>query len=293
MNLWEAALLGLVQGITEFLPISSTAHLLVLRGLLGHSHPEDAFTVAIQLGSLVAVAAYFRQDLQRLLSGAWEAVRRCGCCLSPDGRWAVLIAIGTLPAGAVGLAGQKWLKEHLFTVPMVAATSILFALVLAAAEGWSAWRQRRGLPFRSEHELTWTDALWIGLWQACALAPGGSRSGTTITGGLLAGLSRPAATRFSFVLALPIILAAGLKELYDEYQLWQHPRSDLPPSLFSSTEQFAALLVGLIVSGLVSYAAIAFLLRYVRRRSLWVFVGYRLIFAALVLVWWRWGGVGQ
>jgi undecaprenyl-diphosphatase len=290
MDLWEAALLGAVQGITEFLPISSTAHLLVVRTFLGHPHPEDAFTVAIQLGSLAAMLAYFRQDVRRLVVGAYVALRGIGGQLPPDAHWALLIAVGTLPAGIVGFLGQRWLKEHFYTVPALVVASWIFALLLAAAEIWSARRQRRGMPPRTELDITLGDALWIGLWQAAALVPGGSRSGTTITAGLFAGLNRTAATRFSFVLAVPIILAAGAKELYDQYQLWRYPRSDLPISLFASSEQVAALLMGLIVSALVSYAAIAFLLRFVRSSSMWGFVYYRLFFGVLLLMWWNWRG---
>ncbi|MCS7022923.1 MAG: undecaprenyl-diphosphatase UppP [Gemmataceae bacterium] len=289
MQVWEAVLLGFIQGVTEFLPISSTAHLLVVRHLLGHQHPEDAFTVVIQLGSMVAVLAYFRRDLLRLICGAWEVVR-CGAKrLSPDGRWALLIAWGTLPAAMVGYWGQHWLKTHFFTLPAVGVVSLIFAVLLASAEGWSRYRRRQGRPERQEADLGWADALWIGLWQACALMPGGSRSGTTISGALFVGLSRAAAARFSFVLALPIIVAAGLKELYDEYRLWRQPVPALPQSLFASVQEWSALAVGLVVSTVVSYVAIAFLLHFVRRHSLGVFVVYRLGFGLSVLMLWYWG----
>jgi undecaprenyl-diphosphatase len=284
MHWWEAIILGLVQGVTEFLPISSTAHLLVVRHLLGHPHPEDAFTVVIQLGSMVAVVAYFRRDLLRLVAGSWEVLRQGGHRLSPDGRWALLVGIGTIPAALLGYLGQNWLKTHLFTLAAVAVVSLVFASLMGMAEWWSSYRQRSGRTFRTEQELNWCDALWIGLWQACALMPGGSRSGTTITGGLLLGLHRAAATRFSFVLALPIVIIAGLKELWDEYWSWRRPLEDAPSRLFASPEQWTALLIGLLVSTLVSYAAIWFLLHFVRRNSLWVFVVYRLGFGFLLLI---------
>ncbi|GIW84581.1 MAG: undecaprenyl-diphosphatase [Gemmataceae bacterium] len=289
MQWWEAAILGLVQGVTEFLPISSTAHLLVVRHLLGHAHPEDAFTVVIQLGSMVAVVGYFRRDLVRLVAGSWEILRRGGRRLSPDGRWALLVGIGTIPAGVVGFFGYGWLKSHAFTLPVVAVVSVVFAVLMGAAEWWSTYRRRFGRAARTEQELNWWDALWMGCWQACALMPGGSRSGTTITGGLLFGLHRTAATRFSFVLALPIVLMAGLKEIWEEYQRWQWPSADSPAGGLPLAEQWTSWLVGLLVSTVVSYGAIWFLLRFVRRNSLWVFVVYRLGFGVLLLTIWAWG----
>jgi undecaprenyl-diphosphatase len=135
---------------------------------------------------------------------------------------------------------------------------------------------------REEADITWLDALWVGLWQACALMPGGSRSGTTITGGLFAGLTRSAAARFSFLLSLPVILGAGLKELYDEYKQFRAPDPTKPLSLFASGDEVAALVVGTLVSAVVGYFAIAFLLNFLKRYSTGVFVAYRLMLAAVI-----------
>lgn len=283
MPVWEAILLGVVQGLTEFLPISSTAHLLVARTLLGHTHPEDAFTVVIQLGTLVAVFAYFRDDVLRLARGWWKDVRAFRVGSNPDGRLAWLILLGTVPAVVVGFTLKKWLKATFFNLTSVAVVSIVFALLMLAAEWWAKRRERRGLPARGEGDVGWRDALWVGIWQAFALMPGGSRSGTTITGGLFAGLARPAAARFSFLLSLPVILGAGLKELYDEYKKLNHPEPGEPASLFTSGGDVAALVVGLVVSAVVGYAAIAFLLRFLQRYSTAVFVGYRLLMGAAIL----------
>jgi undecaprenyl-diphosphatase len=274
MPLWHAVVLGIVQGLTEFLPISSTAHLLVARQLLGHQHPDDAFTVAIQLGTLVAVVAYFRVDLIRLATGK-------------DLRLAGLIALGTVPAVAVGFLFKKELKETFFNLPSVAAVATAFALLLAAAEWWT---RRRAAPPRTDADLTWRDALWIGCWQACALMPGGSRSGTTLTGGLFAGLNRSSAARFSFLLSVPVILGAGLKDLYDEYKKLRSPDADGPPSLFASADDTAALAVGTAVSALVGYFAVAWLLHFLKRYSTAVFIAYRLalgaaLFAAIAAGW--------
>lgn len=280
MSVWEAILLGVVQGLTEFLPISSTAHLLAVRTALGHPSPEDAFTVVIQLGTLFAVFAYFWTDVAGLVKGvaadAWNF--RMGS--NPDGRKAWLIVLGTIPALGVGFLFSKQLKQTFFNLPTVALVATVFALLLAASDWW-ARRRARLQPPREEIEIGWMDALWIGLWQACALMPGASRSGTTITGGLFAGLSRAAAARFSFLLSLPVILGAGLKELYDEQKKLQSP-DDGPPSLFASGDDVTALVVGTLVSALVGYLSIAWLLHFLKRNSTTVFVVYRLVLGAVL-----------
>jgi undecaprenyl-diphosphatase len=283
MSVWGAVLLGVVQGLTEFLPISSTAHLLVTRKLLGHAHPEDAFTVVIQLGTLFAVFAYFRADVVRLARGLLGDLKARRVGATRDGQVAWLIALGTIPAVAVGFTLKDWLKETFFALYPVAAVSIVFALLMLASEVWAARRARRGLSPRDESSVGWVDALWVGVWQAFALMPGGSRSGTTITGGLFAGLSRSAAARFSFLLSLPVILGAGLKELYDEYKKLKSPVPDQPASLFASGDEVAALVVGTAVSAVVGYLAIAFLLRFLQRYSTAVFVVYRLLMGAAIL----------
>lgn len=280
MPIWQAALLGIVQGLTEFLPISSTAHLLAVRHWLGHDHPEDAFTVVIQLGTLLAVLAFFRADVARLIHGVIGDLRRFRCCSNPDSRTAWLIVLGTVPALAVGFLYKKQLKETFFNLLSVAVVAIVFALLLAAAELWSRRRTPRG-----EESITWFDAIWIGVWQACALMPGGSRSGTTITGGLFAGLSRSAAARFSFLLSLPIILGAGLKDLYDEYKKWKNPVPGEPLSLFASSDDVTALIVGTAVSAIVGYLAIGWLLRFLQRYTTTVFIVYRLVFGITILAW--------
>ena len=291
MTIQEAALLGLVQGLTEFLPISSTAHLLAVRHLLGHEHPEDAFTVVIQLGTLVAVFAYFRAEIGKLLRGLLQDVRSFRPGSNEDSRIAWRIALGTVPAVVVGFLFKKQLKAHFFNLQSVAVVAIAFALLLALAEWWSRTglqtgatgtsRRRTG---RGEESITWRDALWIGLWQACALMPGGSRSGTTITGGLFAGLSRSAAARFSFLLSMPVILGAGLKDLWDEYKKWKQPEPGEAPSLFASADDVMALIVGTLVSAIVGYLAIAWLLSFLQRYSTGAFVVYRVLFGTAILL---------
>ncbi|HVK15998.1 MAG TPA: undecaprenyl-diphosphatase UppP [Fimbriiglobus sp.] len=270
MHLWEAALLGVVQGLTEFLPISSTAHLLAVRQALGHEHPEDAFTTVIQLGTLVAVLWYFRADifvLTRAVIGDWRARRLAS---SPESRMAWLIVLGTVPVVVVGGLYEKWLKGHFYNLTAMAWVAIVFALLMAAAEWWARARRNIASPGKSEAAIGWLTALWIGLWQALALMPGASRSGTTITAGLFAGLSRPAAARFSFLLSLPSIFAAGMKDLYGGRSLLLG-------------EEATPLLVGLVVSAAVGYLSIAWLLHFLKRHSTGVFVVYRLVLGAAIL----------
>lgn len=281
MPIWQAVVLGVIQGVTEFLPISSTAHLLVARGLMGHPHPEDAFTVVIQLGTLAAVFVYFRSDIVAMLRGLFADLkaRRIGSTAGSRLGW--LVVLGTVPAVLVGVLLKKQLKAAFFNPPAIAVVAIVFALLMLASE-WYARRRAAHTPPRDATAITWLDALWVGVWQACALMPGGSRSGTTITGGLFAGLTREAAARFSFLLSLPVILGAGLKELYDEYKKLKAPQPDEPLSLFAATDDVAALAVGTLVSAVVGYAAIAFLLGFLRRYSMNVFVVYRLLLAAAI-----------
>ena len=268
MTVGEAILLGVVQGLTEFLPISSTAHLVIARQLLGHPHPDDAFTTVIQLGTLVAVFAYFRTDILHMLRAVLADVRTFRFASSPDSRLAWLIVLGSVPAGVAGLTLKKWLKATFYNLPSMAVVAIVFALLMLAAEWWA----RRRHSARTEAQVMWLDALWVGLWQALALMPGASRSGTTITGGLFAGLDRAAAARFSFLLSLPTILAAGLKDLMDERK-----------ELLGSTDQVVTLAVGLVVSGVVGYLSIAWLLGFLKRYSTGVFVAYRLVLGGTIL----------
>lgn len=288
MPIWQAVVLGVIQGITEFLPISSTAHLLVARGLMGHPHPEDAFTVVIQLGTLAAVFVYFRADIVAMLAGLWADLRTRRLGSTNDARLGWLIVLGTVPAVLTGVLFKKQLKAAFFNPPAIAVVAVVFALLMLASE-WYARRRARHASPREASAITWLDALWVGVWQACALMPGGSRSGTTITGGLFAGLTREAAARFSFLLSLPVILGAGLKELYDEHKKLKAPQPDEPLSLFAATDDMAALVVGTLVSAVVGYAAIAFLLGFLRRYSMTVFVVYRLLLAAVIFGLIAWG----
>ncbi len=271
MPIWEAVLLGIIQGLTEFLPISSTAHLLVARQLLGHENPKDAFTTAIQLGTLVAVLWYFRRDVVRLLAafvlGFFPGK------VTADTRLGWKIILGTIPVVAVGFTLRHVIKEHLYTLPVMAGAAIVFGLMMWEAEFIAHNRATRGELGRDEEQITWWDAIFVGLFQSLALIPGASRSGCTITAALLVGLTRPTAARFSFLLSLPAIFGAGLYELYKD-------RADL----LESPDQYVPLLVGTATAAVVGYAAIAWLMAFLKRRSTVGFVAYRLAFGSAIIV---------
>ncbi len=265
---WEAGLLGIVQGLTEFLPISSTAHLLLARQLLGHPDARDSFTTAIQLGTLVAVFAYFRADIARLLRALVADIRAMRLGSTPDAVLGWKIVVGTVPVVACGLAFKEFIKENLYETPVIAGAAIFFALLLVAAE---LVTRRRPARVDDEATITWRDAILIGLFQALALIPGASRSGVTITAGLFAGLSRPTAARFSFLLSLPSMLGAGLKEMYDDKD-----------KLFAAGGEGMNLLIGATVAGIVGYLSIAWLLGFLKKYSTFGFVVYRLILGAVI-----------
>ena len=276
MPLWQVVTLGIVQGLTEFLPVSSTAHLIVAQRLMGRSEAQlkdDPFTVAIQLGTLVAVFAYFRGDLIRmaravatdLIRGNWFASR------SNDSRIAKLIVLGTVPVVVCGVLFKKTLEKSFYTPLSIGVVAIVFGLLMLLSEWWASRQVRRGLTPRDETQITWLDALAVGLFQCLALMPGGSRSGTTITAGLFAGLERAAAARFSFLLSIPAVLGAGLKDCYDK-------RNEL-----MNSETLYSLGIGLAVSAVVGYLCIAGLISFLKRFSTTGFVAYRVIFGAVLI----------
>ncbi len=263
---WRTLVLGVVQGLTEFLPISSTAHLKVVPVLLGWGDPGVAVTAVIQLGSIVAVIAYFRHDLARVLRGVGGALRQ-GDWQHPDARLGVAIAIGTLPIVFAGLAinvlWPGYESSPLRSLTSIGIVSIVMALVLALAE--QLGRRRKLLP-----AVQGLDGLIVGLAQALAIIPGVSRSGSTLTAALFVGWQRSDAARFSFLLGIPAITLAGLVELKDALKA-------------GSVYGPLPLLVGIISAAVVSWLAIAWLLKFLQTNSTWPFVIYRLLFGALLL----------
>lgn len=267
---WHAFVLGVVQGLTEFLPISSTAHLKVVPVLLGWGDPGVAFTAVVQLGSIAAVLGYFRRDLIEVLRAVGQALRRRRWG-DPSARLGLAIVLGTIPILVGGLALKLWLPGYesssLRSLTSIAVVSIGMALLLAWAE--LLGQRRRDL----EQVRVW-DGLVVGLAQALALVPGVSRSGSTLTASLFDGWQRAAAARFSFLLGIPAITLAGLVEMKEAFSQ-------------PSTGGGVPTLVGIITAGLVSWLAIAWLLRFLQRHSTWVFVGYRLVFGFVILIWFR------
>ena len=270
LGLVEALVLGIVQGLTEFLPISSTAHLRVVPALLGWDDPGVSVTAAIQLGSVAAVVAYFRQDLTQVLRGISRAVRY-GQWREPEARLGVAMVIGTLPILVLGLGIKVfwhagYASSPLRSVPSIAIVSIVMALFLALAE-------RMGPRLKQLEGVTGRDGFVVGLAQALAVIPGVSRSGSTLTASLFDGWKRADAARFSFLLGIPAISIAGLVELKSALSL-------------SSGAGPLPLVVGILSAAVVSWLAIDWLLRFLQRNSTWIFAGYRVVFGAGLLVWW-------
>jgi undecaprenyl-diphosphatase len=271
MSALQAIVLGIVQGLTEFLPISSTAHLYVVPALLGWTRPSTAFVAVIQLGTLVAVLIYFRHDIARMVTAFVRGLLSRDPFAEQDSRMAWMIIVGTLPVVVAGLALKKHIETTLKSLYVISAAMIVLALLMVAAEELVKIRKQSRTPEKRLEGVNWLDALLIGICQAFALVPGTSRSGVTITGGLFLGLTREAAARFSFLLSLPAVFAAAVLELYKE-------REEL-----LAEGKVANLIVATVVSGLVGYAAIAFLLRYLRTHTMHLFVAYRICLGLLLL----------
>jgi undecaprenyl-diphosphatase len=272
VTLTEAVSLGLIQGLTEFLPISSTAHLRVVPALVGWDDPGAAFTAVIQLGTLVAVLLYFRHDIARLTM-AWLVGLRLGRpFLTHDAKLAWMIAVGTVPVVACGLLFKDAIETTLRSLYVIAAAAIVFALLLMASERWVIRMRRANRPQTGVDGIHWGDAIAVGVAQAFALIPGASRSGVTITAGLFAGLTREAAARYSFLLSLPSVFGAGVYQLYKA-------RS----ALLASQDDAVHIVVASAVAGVVGYASIAFLLGYLKSNSTYLFIVYRLLLGGALL----------
>ena len=259
MALWLAALLGLIQGLTEFIPVSSTAHLRIASAFTRAGDTGAAYTAVIQLGTLAAVLAYFAKDLVAL---AGAIVREPS---SPEGRLPILLAIGTVPIVIAGLLLKKHIEGDLRSLYVIAAALIIVGIVMIAIDRQAAGRVGRGIA-----TLTYTDAILIGLAQTLALVPGVSRSGATICMALLLGLTRSDAARFSFLLSIPAIAGAGILEARSAFV-----------GLGSSA--IPALATGIGVAAVVGYASIAWFLRWLGSHDLVGFAVYRIL-AGLALL---------
>lgn len=262
MSWLEIVVLAVIQGLTEFLPISSSAHLILPSQVLGWQDQGLAFDVAVHVGTLLAVVLYFRQDIKELAVGWFRQISGYGS--SPESRLAWFVLIATLPAGITGLTASTQIEVHLRSALVIALATIGFGLLLAIADRTSGQR--------SITELTLRDVLLIGCAQALALIPGTSRSGITMTAGLMLGLTRKAAARFSFLLSIPLILAAGLLK-------------GMEMSQTGSEEQWLVLLSGTLISGISAYICIHLFLTFLEKIGFMPFVIYRIVLGTVLLIW--------
>jgi len=273
MSIIEAIVLGIIQGISEFLPISSTGHLTIfgrMLHLISDENPQawTSFIAVIQLGTLAAILVYFRKDIWNIVSAFLKenlTSRQKFSSQSLDAKMGWFIIIGTIPIVVFGL-GFKDIIEGVFTknLVVIGCSLIVLAIILAYAE--------KKAKFNKElKDISIFDSIIIGMAQAMALIPGSSRSGTTITGGLFMGLTRESAARFSFLLSIPSVFASGMLELYEQIK-------------FIDQSGVVNLIIATIVSGISGYAAIDFLLKYLRKNTTFVFIYYRIALGVLILI---------
>lgn len=265
MTWLQTVVLAVVQGLTEFLPISSSGHLRVVSQLFFGADAGASFTAVTQIGTELAVVLYFIGDITRLIATWFRGLVNAEVRQTQDYRLAWFVIIGSIPIGILGFFFQDLIRGALRSLWITATTLIVFGILLGLAEKFGPQR-------RTQHDLRVRDGLLMGLAQSLALVPGVSRSGGTITAGLSLGLDRPTAVRFSFLLAIPAVFAAGLLEL-------QHVFDTGGPGLQPSVTQ---MVVATVLAGLVGYACIAWLLHYVQRHSVHLFVGWR-IFVGLAV----------
>lgn len=259
MDIIQVIILALVQGLTEFLPISSSAHLILVPVLTSWPDQGLAFDVAVHAGTLSAVVFYFRQELKKMFV---EWFGSLGGKHTPDSRLAWAVLLGTIPVGLAGLLFKDVISEHLRTPLVIAVATVFFGLLL-----WLADRNKNLT--RDEHSLHWKDVLIIGIAQALALIPGTSRSGITITAALMLGLSRQSAARFSFLLSIPVIVLAGGLETLEYAQV-------------ASVADINFLLIGAMISALSAYACIHYFLKLLEKISMLPFVVYRMILGIIL-----------
>lgn len=260
MDWFQALALAVIQGLTEFLPVSSSAHLILPSQVLGWPDQGLAFDVAVHVGTLLAVVLYFRQDVIKLIAAWFSSVIKQEHCEESKLAWLIILA--TIPAGVAGIVFNDVIETHLRSSAVIATTTVLFGLLL-----W--WSDIKGRRTRSLPTINWKDALIIGFSQALALIPGTSRSGITMTAALLIGFNREAAARYSFLLSIPLIAAAGLLKGVELAQT-------------GTDAQWAMVGVGTIASFFSAYACIHLFLSFLERIGFTPFVIYRLLLGALL-----------
>ena len=264
IDIYQALFLALVQGLTEFLPISSSAHLVIPSLVLGWADQGLAFDVAVHVGTLMAVLFYYREDLLRMADRWLRSLAGAPAC--DDSRLVWYLALATVPAGVVGLLAGDFIEINLRTLPVIATTTLLFGVLLGIAD-------RRTMATEFARTLGLTMAILIGCAQVLALVPGVSRSGVTMTAALLLGMDRQASARFSFLLSIPIIASAGLLKVWELVD-------------GAAAVDWVSLGLGALVSGLAAYFCIAIFLRLLNRVGFMPFVYYRIVLAAILYVFW-------
>ncbi len=277
--IFQAIFLGIIQGLTEFLPISSSAHLILVPWLFGWDNPVITslpFDLALHLGTLLAVLAFFANEWVRLIRAGFKSITERRIGNDPDRRLAWFIVLGSIPGALVGALAESKIEEifHAPNAPLLLWAVLAMALMIAALGFFLFLAERVAKHIRGMEQLTIKDALLVGAAQALAIFPGVSRSGATITAGLFLGLKRDDAARFSFLLGTPIIAAAGLKSLYDVVTESQ--------SGGLGTGDLFLYLVGFVSAAITGFLAIKYLLRYLQRNSTDIFVYYRWVMAAFI-----------
>src|SRR6476620_7445543 len=266
MSIIEAIVLGLVQGLTEFIPISSTAHLEIVPVLLGWGDPGAAFSAVIQFGTLLAALIYFAKDIIRLISGFFRGLVTRKPLAETDSREAWLVVIGTIPIVILGLLLKKHIETTFRGLWVISTMVIVVAVLLQLAEVYARKRQ-----LKTFEEMGVPDAVAIGLGQCLALIPGSSRSGSTIMAALFRKIDRPTAARYSFLLSIPAVGGAGFLELFHE----RHHLASLG---------WTPIIVSIAVSFVTGYASIWFLIRYLKTHTTRVFIWYRFALGAVMIV---------
>jgi undecaprenyl-diphosphatase len=265
MSIIEAIVLGLVQGLTEFIPVSSTAHLLIVPTLLGWGDPGAAFSAVVQFGTWIAALIYFARDIIRLIAGFFRGLISRRPLEDTDSREAWLVIIGTIPIVILGLALKKHIESSFRSLWVVTTMVIFVAILLQLAEIYA-----RRLQLRTFDQMNVGDAVAIGFGQCLALIPGSSRSGSTIMAALFRGIDRPTAARYSFLLSIPAVGAAGFLELFKE----RHHLGELG---------WTSIIVSIVVAFITGYASIWFLIRYLKTHTTAIFIYYRLALGAVMI----------
>jgi undecaprenyl-diphosphatase len=265
VSLLEAIVLGVVQGLTEFLPISSSAHQRIVASFFGWEDPGAAFTAVTQLGTETAVLLFFRREMWSIATTWLRSLREPRLRAEPAARMGWYLIVATIPIGIFGLAFEEQIETGARNLWLIGTVLIVFALVLGYAD-------RAGRHERKIEQLSTRDGIAIGLAQSLALIPGVSRSGATMSAGLLLGLERPAAAKFGFLLAVPAVVLSGLFQL-----------AGILTGEEGGDEPFSYVVIATVISFVIGYAAIAWLLRYLAHHSVRVFVVYRVLLGALVL----------